>query len=129
MTALSIEILEELERMTRSMLILAKREDWDSVMQQDAERASLLSARTALQVQAPSAISTVDSHTLASNRASIKKLHDPEQHRQKLIQSIKKQDARLMAVIHAARDTVAEQGSHHHAQRSAQQHYQTSISL
>jgi hypothetical protein len=129
MTTLSIEMLEELERMTRSMLVLAKREDWDSVMQQDAERASLLSARTAVKVQAPRANSTADSRRQASNRASIEKPHDTEQHRQKLILSIKKQDARLMAVIHAARDTVAEQGSHHHAQRSAQQHYQTSISL
>lgn len=129
MTTLSIEILEELERMTRSMLMLAKREDWDSVMQLDAERASLLSEKTDVKAQAPSVNSTAVSRTLASNRASTEKPHDHEKHQQKLIQSIKKQDAQLMAVVHAARDTVAEQGSHHHAQRSAQQHYQTSISL
>lgn len=129
MTTLSIETLEELDRMTRSMLILAKREDWDSVMQLDAERASQLSAKTAVKAQEPSVNPTAVSLRLASNRASIEKPHDPEQHRQKLIQSIKQQDAQLIAVVHAARDTVAEQGSHHHAQRSAQQHYQTSISL
>ena len=129
MTTLNTETLEEVERITRQMLVLAKREDWHAVMQQDAERASLLSASTTGKNNALRIKSTSDPLQQASNMDSIKKTDAPGQHRQKLIQSIKKKDARLMAIIHAARDTVAEQGSHHHAQRSAQQHYQTSISL